>query len=73
MCKPAANSIGSNNVAITTGTPADVIDPSITVRPVRPTATGFYGNARGFKQASGEFWQQILDCDADVWAILKLM
>ena len=41
------------------------------VRPAQPYVTGFYGNARSFRQASGEFCQQILDCDAHVWCITE--
>ena len=47
------------------------IDPTIPVRAVCPTVIGLYGNARSFRQASGEFCQQITDCDADVWAITE--
>ena len=45
------------------------IDPTVTPSSDQPIVVGFYGNARGFKQAGGEFCQQITDCDADFWAI----
>ena len=47
------------------------IDPTVAPSIDQPTVVGFYGNARGFKQASGEFSQQITDCDADFWAITE--
>ena len=47
------------------------IDPTMNQSIGQPSVVGFYGSARGFKQASGEFCQQITDCDADFWAITE--
>jgi len=47
------------------------VDPTIVARPLLPTVTGFYSNARSIHQASGDLCQQILDCDADVWGVTE--
>ena len=49
----------------------DIPTNPITTSTSPPTVIGFYGNARGFKQASGEFSQQIIACDADIWCITE--
>ena len=52
-------------------TPAVPMDPSVAMVRKHTNVTGFYGNARSIRQASGELSQQILDCDADVRAVTE--
>ena len=47
------------------------IDPSVVVRPLLSSVTGFYSNARSIHQASGGLCHQILDCEADVWGMTE--
>ena len=49
----------------------ELVDPSLVVRPTRHQITGFYGNARSVRQASGELCRQILDTNADFWAFAE--
>ena len=53
------------------GSPVEPTDPTIAPGHEYPSVTAFYGNARSFRQASGEFCSQILQCDATVWAITE--
>ena len=57
------------SIADSIGTAAEPINPSVCAQPAQPYITGFYGNARSVRQASGDLCRQILDADADFWAV----